>query len=114
LETGSISLAVAHHLLHYLDEPSQAVDEMARVLAPDGQLLVVDYAPHQLEILRTRYQHRRLGLSEKEVVDWCELAGLDRIEVHHIAPTIPPSDTESDHPVTPFAVTVWSARKPSH
>ena len=41
-----IDLAVVHQVLHYLDNPARALREAARVLAPGGRLIVVDFAPH--------------------------------------------------------------------
>ena len=45
-------LITIHQVLHYLDDPQRALIEAARVLRPDGRLMVVDLAPHQLEFLR--------------------------------------------------------------
>ncbi len=44
--------------------------------APGGRLLIADFAPHELEFLRSDYAHRRLGFSDKEVQGWFSAAGL--------------------------------------
>ncbi len=65
-----------HQVLHYLDEPAAAIAEAARVLAPGGRLVVVDFLPHQLENLRDEHNHRRLGFAEAEIEGWFADAGL--------------------------------------
>ena len=70
-----------HHVLHFLDEPMLAVQEAARVLRPEGRLIIVDLAPHQLESLRSEHAHRRLGLEDAEVRSWCEAAGLENVRI---------------------------------
>ncbi len=69
-------LAVFHQVLHYLEDPQSAVMEAARVLAPKGSVLIVDFAPHELEFCRSELAHRRLGFSDAEVRGWFETAGL--------------------------------------
>ena len=54
---------VMHQVLHFLSDPQRAVREAARVLAPGGRLLIVDFAPHELEFLREQYAHERLGFA---------------------------------------------------
>jgi len=76
LPGASADLVVVHQVLHYLSDPAAAVAEAARLVAPGGQLLVVDFAPHQLEFLRQAHQHRRLGFSDDEMKRWAETAGL--------------------------------------
>ena len=51
VEAGSVDLAIVHQVLHYLDNPARALREAARVLAPGGRLIVVDFAPHRCEVL---------------------------------------------------------------
>jgi len=87
LEDGAADLVVAHQVLHYLGEPSAAVAEAARLVAPGGRLLIVDFAPHDLEYLRTEQRHRRLGFFDNEIERWAAAAGLGKVE----AITLPPS-----------------------
>jgi len=76
LPDACADLVVVHQVLHYLSDPGAAMAEAARLVAPGGQLLVVDFAPHQLEFLRQAHQHRRLGFSDDEMTRWAEAAGL--------------------------------------
>ncbi len=64
---ASFDGAVIHQVLHFAENPGEAIAEAARTLRPGGQLVVVDFAPHDLEELRTDHQHRRLGFHDAEV-----------------------------------------------
>ena len=66
-----------HQVLHYLDDPQAAVVEAARTMRVGGRLLIADFAPHDLEFLRSEYAHRRLGFSDREVQGWFHAAGLN-------------------------------------
>ncbi len=89
LADGEADLVVAHQVLHYLGEPAAAVSEAARLVAPGGRLLIVDFAPHDLEFLRTEHRHRRLGFFDDEIERWAAAAGLRRITAETLAPTSP-------------------------
>ncbi|MBM3545002.1 MAG: metalloregulator ArsR/SmtB family transcription factor [Alphaproteobacteria bacterium] len=67
---------VLHQVLHFLDDPGAAIAEAARLLAPGGKLLIVDFAPHELEFLREQSAHRRLGFARDQLGRWLEDAGL--------------------------------------
>ena len=56
--------------------PAAAIAEAARLLAPGGKLLVVDFAPHELEFLREQSAHRRLGFARDQLGRMLEGAGL--------------------------------------
>ena len=73
---NSFDVVTIHQVLHYLDEPERAVAEAARVLRPGGRLLIVDFAPHDLEFLRQHHAHRRLGFARNAIRPWIETAGL--------------------------------------
>ncbi|MGJ3262578.1 MAG: ArsR/SmtB family transcription factor [Salinarimonas sp.] len=77
VEANAFDLVIIHQVLHYLDDPARALREAARLVAPGGRLLVVDFAPHELEFLRTAHAHRRLGFSRDQVAGWLADAGLD-------------------------------------
>ena len=100
LPSHSADLVVVHQVLHYLIDPAAAVQEAARLVAPGGRLLIVDFAPHALEQLREEHQHRRLGFSDTEIAGWVKGAGLSAS-----APIALPPDTEG------LTVTIWTATR---
>jgi len=77
LNGGSADLVVIHQVLHFLADPGQALKEAARLLRPGGRLLIVDFAPHRLEVMRDEYQHRRLGIGDDDMEHWRRAAGLE-------------------------------------
>lgn len=100
LPTGGADLVVVHQVLHYLGDPAAAVAEAARLVAPDGKLLIVDFAPHGLEFLREAHQHRRLGFSDAEMGRWLKAAGLGDAD----PVSLPPANDNG------LTVKIWAAR----
>ena len=54
------------------------------MLRPDGRLLVVDFAAHDREDLRSADAHLRLGFSDEAITGWFTAAGLDPDLVEHL------------------------------
>jgi ubiquinone/menaquinone biosynthesis C-methylase UbiE len=88
VERNSFDLVIVHQVLHFLDDPARAVREAAHVLAPGGRMILVDFAPHDLEFLRDTQAHRRLGFSAAQMTDWLTEAGLGVMDHQDIAPPV--------------------------
>src|SRR5262245_48693873 len=86
LPKDAFDVVVIHQVLHFLDDGARAIAEAARVLRPAGRLLVVDFAPHDLEFLRDQHAHRRLGFAPDTVAQWMSAAGLDVAAQTTLAP----------------------------
>ena len=84
---GQADLIVIHQVLHYFDDPGRAVAQARRALKRGGQLLIVDFAPHELEFLRAEHAHRRLGISEGQMAGWARAAGLHIVELTNFPPS---------------------------
>ncbi len=90
---------VIHQVLHFADDPAAVLAEAARVLAPGGRIVVVDFAPHAQDELRARHAHRRLGFTESEMRAWLSAAGLVSAEPVAL-------------PGNPLTVCLWAADRP--
>lgn len=84
LEPGTVDVAVLHHVLHFLDDPATALGEVARSLRPGGRLLIVDFAPHNVESMRTDHAHHWLGFADDELARWCSDNGLIDVLTDHL------------------------------
>jgi len=89
LDANCADLATIHQVLHFLTDPSRAIERTARLLKRGGRLLIVDFAPHELEFLRERHAHRRLGFADEEIAEWCAAAGVGNLKITTLAPTRP-------------------------
>jgi ubiquinone/menaquinone biosynthesis C-methylase UbiE len=77
LEDGCADTVILHQVLHYLPAPEAAIAELTRILAEGGRVLIVDFASHDLEELRDRDAHARLGFSDEQMRGWFGAAELD-------------------------------------
>ncbi len=74
-------------------------------MGPGGRLLIVDFAPHELEFLREQHAHRRLGLEPAQVEDWIVAAGLSLSSRRDLEPA-------PDEGAQKLTVSLWVADKP--
>jgi ubiquinone/menaquinone biosynthesis C-methylase UbiE/DNA-binding transcriptional ArsR family regulator len=79
---GELSAATLTLVLPYLPAPARVFQEVARVLARGGRVLVTDLVAHGRESYRQQLGHQWLGFSEPQIVEWLESAGFGRLRVH--------------------------------
>jgi ubiquinone/menaquinone biosynthesis C-methylase UbiE/DNA-binding HxlR family transcriptional regulator len=104
LADQSADVVTMHQVLHFLADPRRAVEEAARILAPGGKLLIVDFAPHEFEALREREAHGRLGFSQSVVAQWLTDCGLEMVSLKALEPA-----RETPEKLT---VQLWLAARP--
>ncbi len=105
LPDQAADVVLMHQVLHFLSDPQHAVREAARVLAPGGRLLIVDFAPHALEFLREQFAHERLGLADAQVAQWLAASGLQLLQRRDLAPG-------GEGGPERLTVSVWLAARP--
>ena len=98
LADASFDAAIIHQVLHYAERPGAAVAEAARMLRPNGLLILVDFAPHAVEFLRDEHAHLRLGFADSDIADWCRTAGLEPNPPRRL-------------PGEPLTVVIWTAHR---
>lgn len=104
VELAGFDLVMIHQVLHFLDHPALAIREAARVLQPDGRLVIVDFSAHNLEFLRNQYAHQRLGFTDAQITNWFREAELEFVTREEFAP-----ERGRENGLT---VQLWLARKP--
>jgi ubiquinone/menaquinone biosynthesis C-methylase UbiE/DNA-binding transcriptional ArsR family regulator len=102
MEDACTDLAILNLVLHYSDNPIEVIREASRVLRTNGRLIIVDFAAHTEEYLRSEFKHFRLGFSDDEIINCFEAAGL----------TVNANTQQLVG--DPLTVKIWHARKQSN
>ncbi|NNE56790.1 MAG: metalloregulator ArsR/SmtB family transcription factor [Hellea sp.] len=91
--SGVADLVTVHQVLHYLDDPGEAIREAGRILRNDGKALLVDFAAHSQEDFREKYAHRRLGFNDQDITQWAaenhmQVTNIETITTHDSKPNV--------------------------
>jgi len=102
LGPGQADILIMHQVLHFVDDPTMALAEAARVLKPGGRILIADFAAHDLVYLRDEHAHRRLGFRDIDIENWLNEHDLVLDVSEHMTSTSGNTDLE---------VVLWVATK---
>lgn len=109
LPSGFADFVIMHQLLHFLENPNLAIREAARLLTQNGLLLIVDFAPHNMEALREAHAHRRLGFTDDEILSMLKEAGLTPSATQYLP--APEKNGKGQNNKNMLTVYLWSARR---
>ncbi len=76
LDDAELDAAFAHMVIQYLPSPAEAIVEMARVVKPGGQVVIVDFVAHEHEWMRQELGVHWLGFETEQIEQWFADAGL--------------------------------------
>lgn len=83
VESDSVDHVFANMYLHHVENPLDAIKEMARILKPGGQLVITDMEEYDCYSLRMEHNDEWMGFSEKDMRQWFHEAGLKKIRIDH-------------------------------
>ena len=101
---GEVDLVWVSQSLHHALHPERALAEAARILAPQGRIVILDLARHRFEEARELYADEWLGFSESDLE-----AMLARSGFSHIETSLVDKEAEPPHFQTLLAVATKSA-----
>lgn len=99
IRRGEADLWVLSQVLHLIEDPGRALGAARALLAPRGQVLVLELLAHNEEWVREGLEHRRLGFTENELAALLEGAGFTDVAVRQVA-----RDRKPPHFVTLLAL----------
>jgi ArsR family transcriptional regulator len=83
---GGADLVFAGRTLHHASRPEGAVLAFARLLKAGGQLVILDYLPHQDDSMREREGDVWMGFSPSSVEAWLDAANLSLVSQYEVPP----------------------------
>ncbi|WP_287582769.1 class I SAM-dependent methyltransferase [Candidatus Borrarchaeum sp.] len=81
IEDEIVDYVFANMFLHHVESPPVAINEMVRILKPDGKLIITDIDEHNFEFLKKEQYDRWMGFKREDVKLWFIKAGLKEIMV---------------------------------
>ena len=81
LEDNSVDAVVGNMVLHHCPDPESAIKEMARVLKPNGRLVLADMEEHDEKWLKNEMADLWLGFNLRKIEEMFRQAGLKKVKV---------------------------------
>ena len=86
IEPRSVDIAVMSQALHHAVNPAEAIRAAARILKPDGLLLILDLSQHHFDQAREQFGDHWLGFNETDLRVWLKKAGFGHVDVQRLDP----------------------------
>jgi len=106
IDDGSLDAAVMSLVLHHLADPAAAIADAARVLQPNGRLLLIDMLHHDRREFEQEMGHVWLGFEPAQLAAWCDDAALEGFDCRAL-----PVDPEARGPELLVAAARRSSRQ---
>lgn len=85
LDAASVDLVILSQALHHAEDPARAIASAHRILAPGGQILILDLREHSFATAHELYGDRWPGFAESDLHRWLEGAGFRKIDISVVA-----------------------------
>jgi ubiquinone/menaquinone biosynthesis C-methylase UbiE len=86
IDDRRLDAATVMLVLHHVPEPGKALAEVARVLKPEGRVILVDMLPHDRDSYRQQMGHVWLGFSEEHVRHMLDESGFGEVRIVALPP----------------------------
>jgi ArsR family transcriptional regulator len=80
VQDETVDLALAVLVLHHVESPPTALEELGRIVKPGGRLLIVEQAAHSLSEFHERMQDRWWGFVASELEEEVDEAGFEEVQ----------------------------------
>lgn len=108
LADATIDLALLILMLHHLPLLDEAVAELKRVTRPGGQLLIVDFLPHENSNFQVRMADERPGVDLDDLMERLTAEGFENVRRHALGQPDMPNHELAPLPLL-YAVTATRA-----
>ena len=82
VEDNTVDYVFANMYLHHVPSPGKAIQEMVRILKPQGKLIITDLDAHNYRFLVEEQHDRWMGFQRNDVKKWFNAAGLEDVQVN--------------------------------
>ena len=114
LEDAEVDGVLAGMVLHHMEAPDRALEEMFRILRPGGSVSVLELAPHGESWMRQELNDLHLGLEPGDVLAAFERAGFEDLVLDPVEDRYQPSraDESAGEGVPSLTLYLVRGRKP--
>ena len=98
IESGEVDLAIASLVLHHVEQPAEAIAELARGIKVGGRLLIIEQAAHQLVEFHERMGDGWWGFKPEELVEPLRTQGFGEVRTAVLSSARPVKGKVADVP----------------